>query len=83
MGILAMTVNPKLGERIMIIGQNIPLVQRASFHFSKQGAEVLPYYGFPSVEEVELFNPDLIVLCSFVPQEFLKSLKRPYLIWSE
>ena len=55
-------------SRIMVIGSNLATVQRVSRYYLQQGAQVLPYYGIPSEEEVTLFAPHLTVLCPPVPE---------------
>ncbi|HEY9875801.1 MAG TPA: hypothetical protein V6D12_20385 [Candidatus Obscuribacterales bacterium] len=70
-------------NRIMIIGQDVPTVQRISRYCLQQGAEVFPYYGIPTLEEVTLFDPEVSVLCLPMPENFLRQLDQPYIIWSE
>lgn len=70
-------------HRIMVIGSNVNTVQRVSRYCLKQGAEVFPYYGFPTAEEVTLFDPKVSVLCLPGAENFLNQTDRPYILWSE
>lgn len=72
-----------LNYRIMITGRNVNTVQCVSRYCLKQGVETLPYYGFPSSEEVILFNPHLLILCLPVPEDFLLQIDKPFILWSE
>lgn len=45
-----------LSQKIMIVGRKVTTVQCLSRYYLKQGIEILPYYGFPTLEEVTLFN---------------------------
>lgn len=71
------------GNRIMVIGQDVVTVQRVSRYCLEQGAEVFPYYGVPTFEEVTLFAPEISVLCLPLPESFLCKLDQPYILWSE
>lgn len=71
------------GNRIMVIGQDVLTVQRVSRYCLEQGAEVFPYYGTPGIEEVILFDPELLVLCLPLPESFMYKLDQPYILWSE
>lgn len=70
-------------HRIMIIGSNVTTVQRVSHYCLEQSAEVFPYYGTPTEEEVALFVPHIFVLCLPVPDDFRQQLSQPYILWSE
>jgi hypothetical protein len=70
-------------NRIMIIGQDVPTVQRISRYCLDRGAEVFPYYGIPTLEEVTLFDPEVSVLCLPMPENFLRQIDQPYIVWSE
>lgn len=67
----------------MVIGQDVITVQRVSRYCLEGGAEVFPYYGVPTPEEVSLFNPTVSVLCIPLPKYFLCSLNQRYILWSE
>jgi hypothetical protein len=71
------------GNRIMVIGQDVVTVQRVSRYCLEQGAEVFPYYGSPTLEEVTLFDPEVSILCLPLPQSFLCNLNQQYIVWSE
>lgn len=71
------------GNRIMVIGQDVITVQRVSRYCLEGGAEVFPYYGVPSLEEVSLFDPEVSVLCVPLPDGFLCNLNQSYILWSE
>jgi len=70
-------------SRIMVIGSNVATVQRVSRYCLEQGAEVLPYYGIPTDEEVTLFAPDVSVLCLPICENFRPQIGQPYIFWSE
>ena len=67
----------------MIIGSNVTTVQRVSIYCLKQGAELFPYYGIPTNEEVSVFAPDVLVLCLPMSVDFQFQILRPYILWSE
>ncbi len=67
----------------MIVGKNVTTVQRVSRYCLKQGIEALPYYGTPTVEEVTLFNPDVLIVCLPVPENFCLQIDKPFILWSE
>ncbi len=71
------------GNRIMVIGQDVATVQRVSRYCLEQGAEVFPYYGVPTFEEVTLFDPEVSVLCLPLPKSFMCIRDQPYILWSE
>lgn len=71
------------GHRIMVIGQDVAMVQQISRYCLDQGAEVFPYYGTPKSEEVALFDPEVSILCSPIPADFLDQIDHPYIVWSE
>lgn len=71
------------GNRIMVIGQDVVMVQRVSRYCLEQGAEVFPYYGVPTIEDVTLFDPEVSVLCLPLPRNFLCRLNQRYILWSE
>ena len=71
------------GNRIMVIGQDVITVQRVSRYCLAQGAEVFPYYGIPTLEEINLFDPEISVLCVPLPKSFLYNLNQRYILWSE
>ena len=70
-------------SRIMVIGNNVATVQRVSRYCLEQGAEVLPYYGIPTDDEVILFAPDVSVLCLPIPENFRPQIGQPYILWSK
>lgn len=70
-------------HRIMVIGSNVTTVQCVSRYCLEQGAEVFPYYGIPTDEEVTLFAPHIFVLCLPVPEDFRQQINQPYVLWSE
>ncbi|MBE9168233.1 hypothetical protein IQ238_12150 [Pleurocapsales cyanobacterium LEGE 06147] len=67
----------------MVIGQNVATVQRVSRYCLAQGAEVFPYYGIPSIEEISVFAPEVFVLCLPLPECFWQQLPPPCILWSE
>lgn len=67
----------------MVIGSNVTTVQRVSRYCLEQGAEVFPYYGTPTAEEIALFDPEVLVLCLPIPEDVLHQLSRPCILWSE
>lgn len=69
-------------HRIMVIGSNVTTVQRVSSYCLKHSAEVFPYYGIPSNEEVALFAPEVFVLCLPIANDFCYQIY-PYILWSE
>jgi hypothetical protein len=71
------------GNRIMVIGKDVITVQRVSRYCLEGGAEVFPYYGVPTIEEVTLFDPEISVLCIPLPKSFLCNLNQRYILWSE
>ncbi len=83
MGDYYQSIDSLLGNRVMVIGQNVATVQRVSRYYLDQGAEVFPYYGIPLDEEVTLFEPEVLVLCLPLPEGFLKQIDHPYILWSE
>jgi hypothetical protein len=70
-------------HRIMIIGNNIATVQKLSRYCLTQGAEVFPYYGVPTIEEIALFEPEVAIVCLPIFEGFLHQIARPYIVWSE
>jgi hypothetical protein len=68
--------------RIMVLGTDVQTVQTVSRYCLGQGVEVLPYYGVPTGEEITLFDPKLFVLCTPLPDFFLKHLNGPCIVWS-
>jgi hypothetical protein len=70
-------------NRIMVIGSHVATVQRVSRYCLEQGAEVLPYYGIPTDEEVTLFAPDVSILCLPIPENFHRQIGQRYILWSE
>lgn len=71
------------GNRVMVIGQDVLTVQLVSRYCLEQGAEVFPYYGVPTLEDVTLFDPEISILCLPLPKSFLCNINRQYIIWSE
>jgi hypothetical protein len=69
-------------HRIMVIGNKITTVQRVSSYCLKKKLEVLPYYGIPRVDDINLFAPHALVLCLPIP-EFQYQIHQPYILWSE
>lgn len=67
----------------MIVGQDVPMVQRLSRYCLELGAEVFPYYGTPTDEEVMLFNPEVSIFCIPASQEGWNRFDHPYILWSE
>ncbi|KAB8331756.1 hypothetical protein SD80_023515 [Scytonema tolypothrichoides VB-61278] len=67
----------------MVIGSRVTTVQRVSSYCLKQGAEVFPYYGIPTDEELTLFAPDVLVLCLPIPENFLRQINHRYILWLE
>ncbi len=70
-------------HRIMVIGSNVTTVQCVSRYCLEQGAEVFPYYGTPTDDEVTLFIPHIFILCLPVPENFRQQINQPYILWSE
>jgi hypothetical protein len=58
-------------------------VQHVSRYCLEQCAEVLPYYGIPTDDEVILFAPDVSVLCLPIPENFRPQIGQPYILWSK
>ena len=83
MGDYYQSIDSLLGNRVMVIGQNVATVQRVSRYYLDQGAKVFPYYGTPLEEEVTLFDPEVLVLCLPLPEDFFKQINHPYILWSE
>lgn len=71
------------GNRIMVVGQDVVTVQRVSRYCLERGADVFPYYGIPSRDEVALFDPEISILCLPLPEQFLCQVDHPYILWSE
>ncbi|MDF5713486.1 MAG: hypothetical protein PUP93_06265 [Rhizonema sp. NSF051] len=69
--------------RIMVIGSKVTTVQRVSRYCLTQGAEVFPYYGIPTDEEITLFAPQVFVLCIPMPKDLQYDILQPYILWSE
>lgn len=76
-------MNDMKKHKIMVIGSNVTTVQRVSSHCLKQNAEVFPYYCIPTLEEIALFAPHVLVLCLPIPDKFQHQLLQPYILWSE
>lgn len=70
-------------HRILIFGRTATTVQRVSRYYLKPGIEILPYYGIFTDEEVNLFAPDLLILCLPAPENFFLQIDRPCILWSE
>lgn len=72
-------------HRIMVAGSNVITVQRVSRYCLEQRAEVFPYYGIPSLEEIALFMPEVVVFCAAIADAaaVLQQLDRPCLFWLE
>lgn len=62
---------------------NVATVQRVSSYCLEWGAEVLPYYGMPQEQEIELFDPQLWVICLPVAVNLKLPINAPILIWEE
>ncbi|MBW4563873.1 MAG: hypothetical protein KME32_22570 [Mojavia pulchra JT2-VF2] len=67
----------------MIIGSNVTTVQRVSSYCLKKTPYIFPYYGVPTDEEMNLFAPNIIVLCLPLPENFQHQICQPYILWSE
>jgi hypothetical protein len=74
---------PTSKYRVIVLGQSVSTVQYVSRYCLAQGADVLPYYGFPTLEEVELFDPQILIFCLPVPESLLKQFSQPCILWSE
>ena len=70
-------------HRILIFGRTVITVQRVSRYFLKHGIEILPYYGIPTEEELNLFAPEVLILCLPAPENFFLQIDRPFILWSE
>lgn len=70
-------------HEIMIVGKNVTTAQCVIRYWLNQGIEALPYYGVPTVEEVTLFSPDLLIVCLPAPEDFLLQIDQPFIVWSE
>lgn len=70
-------------HRITVIGGNVTTVQRVSSYCLKKNLEVLPYYGIPKVDDINLFAPYALVLCLPMPDDFQCHIPMPYILWSE
>lgn len=69
-------------HRILVVGTNVSLVQQVSRYCLLWGAEVLPYYTAPTVEEICLFSPEVWVLCPPLPSDLMYTAQ-PHILWSE
>ncbi|WZF19423.1 hypothetical protein WKK05_08825 [Nostoc sp. UHCC 0302] len=67
----------------MVIGNNVTTVQRVSNYCLKQDAEVFPYYYIPTLEEITLFAPHVLILCLPISNKFQHEVPQPYILWSE
>lgn len=67
----------------MILGKLVTSVQRVSRYCLEQMVEVLPYYGVPSAEEINLFDPDILIICLPAPQQLYLQTDKPFILWSE
>jgi hypothetical protein len=72
-----------LQQRVMVLGQDVVTVQRISRYCLRKGAEVLPYYELPTKDEIILFDPQVVILCTQLPEEFLDQIFYPCIIWAE
>lgn len=70
-------------HRIVVIGESVLEVQRVSRCCLKQGIEVFPYYGFPTNEEISLFSPHLVTVCSPMVEITYPQIDFSYTLWSE
>jgi hypothetical protein len=70
-------------NRIMVIGQDVAMVQRLSRYCLDQGADVFPYYGTPTAEDIALFRPEVSIVCLPVAEDMLTHLNHPYIFWAE
>lgn len=70
-------------HRIVVIGESVLEVQRVSRCCLKQGIEVFPYYGFPTNEEISLFSPHLVIICSPMVEITYPQIDFSYILWSE
>ena len=70
--------------QVMVIGYNVTTVQRVSRYCLEHGADVFPYYGIPSTEEVALFKPHVSVLCLPLPEDWLcQMVHQLCILWSD
>lgn len=67
----------------MIIGKLVTTVQRVSRYCLEQMVEVLPYYGIPSREDIDLFDPDVLIICLPAPDNLYLQIDKPFILWSE
>jgi hypothetical protein len=70
-------------NRIMIIGNNVTTVQRVSSYCLKKSPYIFPYYGVPTEQEINLFAPNILILCLPLPGDFYSQIDQPYIFWSE
>lgn len=70
-------------QRIIVVGTNVITVQQVSSYCLETRAEVLPYYGLPSEEEIYLFDPDIWVMCLPIPPNLQLPTNAHLIIWEE
>lgn len=70
-------------NRIMVIGQDVAMVQRVSRYCLDKGADVFPYYGTPTAEDIALFRPEVSILCLPVAEDMLTHINHPHIFWAE
>ncbi|WP_146087199.1 hypothetical protein [Chroococcidiopsis sp. TS-821] len=80
---VGLAVNSCGRQRIMVVGTNITTVQEVSSYCLESQAEVLPYYGTPSKEEVDLFKPQIWVICLPIPQNLQLPTNAHLILWEE
>ncbi len=66
----------------MIIGTHVATVQQVSRYCLSWSAEVLPVYGLPNLEEIELFAPEAVIACTPLGCESLP-VGVPCILWSQ
>jgi len=70
-------------HRIVVIGESVFEVQHVSRCCLKQDIDVFPYYGVPTNEEISLFAPHLVIVCSPILEIAYPQIEFSYILWSE
>lgn len=65
------------------MGESVFEVQHVSRCCLKQGIDVFPYYGVPTNEEISLFAPHLVIVCSPILEITYPQIEFSYIFWSE
>lgn len=68
------------GPRLMVIGTHVATVQQVSRYCLYWSAQVLPVYGLPAPEEIELFVPEAVIACTPLSGDL--PIEVPCILWS-